>query len=235
MAKGILTRRGGGAGEPTPPPNINFVSATGTSITFTITNNSIRDRDITYGLTTPPTTTTINIAENSTSAEQTISGLDPSTAYIIYAQAEDSTIIEATLETVFEPIQATGGTITDIDDYRYHVFTSTGTSTFSVQDTGGDGKIDYLIVAGGGGGGRRVGGGGGAGGLIFKQNESISVQNYSISVGNGGNGATANTNIGQKGANSTFFSLTALGGGPGASDSANNASTQSGGSGGGCE
>jgi hypothetical protein len=100
MAKGILTRRGGGAGEPTPPPSINFVSATGTSITFTITNNSIKTREVVYGLTTPPDTTTLTLNSLETSANQTITGLQSGVSYIIYAQAEDSIIIERTLQTV---------------------------------------------------------------------------------------------------------------------------------------
>ena len=222
MAKGILTRRGGGAGEPTPPPSINFVSATGTSITFTITNNSIRDRDITYGLTTPPTTTTINIAANSTSAEQTISGLDGSTVYIIYAQAEDSIIVQVSVETLFEPIQATGGTVTDIEiegiDYRVHSFTSVGTSTFNVQNIGSNGQIEYLIVAGGGGGGGVIGSGGGAGGLIL-DSVNLNQTNYTITVGDGGLGGTGwdtSTQSGIKGDDSSAFGLIAIGGGGGA-------------------
>jgi hypothetical protein len=243
MAKGILTRRGGGKGEPTPSPSINFVSATGTSITFTITNNSIRDRDITYGLTTPPNTTTINIAANSTSAEQTISGLDPSTTYIIYAQAEDSIIVQVSVETAFEPIQATGGTITDIEiagiDYRVHSFTSAGTSTFEVTSLGGsDGEVEYLIVAGGGPGGagnqNEGGGGGGAGGLI-QDSRIIDIQNYQIIIGNGGPGITNTGANSTNGQNSSAFGVIALGGGAGGSCSASSGNSGgSGGGGGGC-
>jgi len=43
---------------------------------------------------------------------------------------------------------ATGGTITDADGYRIHVFTSPGSFVVS-----GVGDVEYLVVAGGGGGG----------------------------------------------------------------------------------
>lgn len=99
MADFLITRRGGGAGEPTPPPSINFVSATFDSITFTITNNSVSARDITYGFTTPPEDTSIILGGSTTSDEIILSALDEGTSYTIYTQAEDSTIIEVTLST----------------------------------------------------------------------------------------------------------------------------------------
>ena len=51
----------------------------------------------------------------------------------------------------FVPPIATGGTVTDITqdgvNYRVHLFTSVGTSTFTVTRSG---SVEYLIVAGGG-------------------------------------------------------------------------------------
>ena len=91
-----------------------------------------------------------------------------------------------------------------------------------------------LMVAGGGGGGRRTGGGGGAGGLVFKLNESISgVQ--TITIGDGGTGATSRYNMGTQGKNTTAFGYTAISGGTGASDSYDNQTSMNGGSGGGAE
>jgi hypothetical protein len=84
----------------------------------------------------------------------------------------------------------------------------------------------YLIVAGGGGGGYESfqgSGGGGAGGLLtgtFFANVSTS---YSIVVGSGGG-------VNSQGANSSGFSVVAIGGGSGAG---NNPSSINGGSGGG--
>lgn len=58
--------------------------------------------------------------------------------------------------------RATGGTITYVDEYVIHTFTSSGTFT----PTSGAISCEYLVVGGGGGGGGRSrGGGGGAGGL----------------------------------------------------------------------
>ena len=86
--------------------------------------------------------------------------------------------------------------------------------------------VDYLIVAGGGGGGRGFeggGGGGGAGG--FRTATSMSVTagtSYPITVGAGGPtgpGAAGGSNyifyVGVNGNDSSFNSITSLGGGGG--------------------
>jgi hypothetical protein len=86
--------------------------------------------------------------------------------------------------------------------------------------------VEVLVVAGGGGGGQNHGGGGGgAGGLIY--NSAYQLTNaaaITVTVGGGGSVAGA-------GSNSVFGSLTAIGGGLGASEGANNGGN--GGSGGG--
>jgi hypothetical protein len=116
----------------------------------------------------------------------------------------------------------------DSVNYKVHTFTTTGASTFEI--TAGSGNVEYLIVAGGGGSGAgyatwsgRGGGGGGSGGLLTNT-VSLSTATYPITVGAGG---SANTN----GDDSTFNSLTSIGGGRGDQVGANGAS--SGGSGGG--
>jgi hypothetical protein len=76
---------------------------------------------------------------------------------------------------------ATGGTITTSGGYNIHTFTSSG--TFSV--TAGTIQVEYLIVAGGGGGGSDAGGGGGAGGMRTGT-QTVTEQDYSITVGGGG-------------------------------------------------
>ncbi len=104
---------------------------------------------------------------------------------------------------------ATGGTETEYNGYRYHKFTSSGTFTPEAS-----GSVEYLIVAGGGGSGTSNGAaGGGAGGLL---NGTISVnqQNYSIVIGAGGaNSGGSRTVRAGNGNNSTALSLTAIGGG----------------------
>ena len=103
-----------------------------------------------------------------------------------------------------------GNSVFEIDSegttYRVHAFTSDG--TFTVERSG---EIEYLIIAGGGAGSGNYyddGGGGGAGGLI-QGTTAVTAQNYSITIGQGGNWPSG------AGANTTAFGLTALGGGGG--------------------
>ena len=110
-------------------------------------------------------------------------------------------------------------------------------------------NLEFLIVAGGGGGGpggyqNVYGGGGGAGGLISSVSGEKSGQNtdanlyfaqksvnYGISIGGGGNGASASvTASGQNGSDTYFGNFTSLGGG---AAGAYNKNSTDGGSGGG--
>ena len=133
-------------------------------------------------------------------------------------------------------IIATGGTIEDDGDYKYHSFTS-GTGTFEVTSLGSDptygDKIEYLVVAGGGGGGTLLGAGGGAGGLLTATNATVSATSYTATVGGGGAGATVERTRGGAGSDSTFYGVTAIGGGAGAANGAGNRDGGGGGSGGG--
>jgi len=92
-------------------------------------------------------------------------------------------------------------------------------------------SVEVLVVAGGGGGGHQHGGGGGGGGgVIYRSNYSVTPgTSISLSVGAGGVGGSSLATNGQ---NSTFGVLTAIGGGYGGSESAQQ-SGNSGGSGGG--
>jgi len=130
---------------------------------------------------------------------------------------------------------ATGGTVTDIDVagtlWRVHTFTSSG--QFEVlQDSL---SIEYLVVAGGGGGGSSGdgwgwAGGQGGGGGVLSGNEIINSNVFTIAVGEGGVGKSANT-VGPatNGGNSSWNGHLAFGGGGGGS----NSSGANGGSGGG--
>ena len=131
-------------------------------------------------------------------------------------------------QSVSEPfiIQATGGTVTDIEQdgiiYRVHTFTSDG--TFEVTRGG---EVEYLVVGGGGSGGNTFGystasgGGGGAGGVV-QGNISVQPDAFLITVGAGAAintgpfpGQSGERNIGNQGGNSSAFDLTAIGGGAG--------------------
>jgi hypothetical protein len=97
-------------------------------------------------------------------------------------------------------------------------------------------SVELLVVAGGGGGSNDHGGGGGAGGVIYRANYSVTPSTtYSLSVGAGGAGGgqfrSDSRGLGVNGGNSTFDSLTAIGGGR--SGSYSNGGPAVGGSGGG--
>jgi len=107
-------------------------------------------------------------------------------------------------------ITATGGTITEVDGYRIHTFTSNGTFTIDIAT-----NVEVLVVAGGGGGGS-FGGGGGAGGLIYISTY-LATGNITVIVGSGGNGDGNVGGTGDNGQNSVFGTLTVIGGGGGGS------------------
>lgn len=108
-----------------------------------------------------------------------------------------------------------GGTISTIDGKRIHTFTTISTSTFTVIN--GSLTCSVLIIAGGGGGGsgqNRAGGGGGAGGYVYYNSQTFNAGNYTITIGNGGNGnAFGNGDPGQD--SSVTGLTTAVGGGYG--------------------
>jgi YD repeat-containing protein len=82
-------------------------------------------------------------------------------------------------------------------------------------------NVEYLVVAGGGGGGINWpggGGGGGGGGLLRGETQMTSGALRTVTVGAGGAGgypATGPDTVGVSGGNSSFGSLSAIGGGGG--------------------
>ena len=90
-------------------------------------------------------------------------------------------------------------------------FTATGTSTWTAPS--GVTSIQLLVVGGGGGGGFDGGGGGGGGGVLSYSNFAVTPgTTYSLSVGAGGAWAPGYSANGSLGGNSTFGTVTALGG-----------------------
>tara|TARA_R110000782_G_scaffold227503_2_gene314236 strand:- start:828 stop:2801 length:1974 start_codon:yes stop_codon:yes gene_type:complete len=121
------------------------------------------------------------------------------------------------------PIVATGGSISTVNGYKYHTFTSSG--TFSVTSPG---TVEYLVVAGGGDGGFRNGdwpgnGGGGAGAALVGSG-LVTTGTHSMVVGAGA--PTRNTNNGSNYAGGSSVwgptGVTAQGGGSGGSPQSNN-------------
>ena len=143
---------------------------------------------------------------------------------------------------IVNPI-GSGGTESTVNisgtNYRLHAFTSTGSSTFTLNS---DATVAVLLVAGGGAGGYSYGdqdtgkGGGGAGQVLVRTGYALTAGSYSLSVGDGGAGRTGNNTSPPKapnGGNTTGFSVTANGGGGGGGSDDQNAGPAQGGSGGG--
>jgi hypothetical protein len=111
-------------------------------------------------------------------------------------------------------MSAVGGTITNYaaggTNWTAHIFTTVGDTNIEV--TAG-GFVDVLIVGGGGGGGNggagdHNGGGGGAGGLRYFSNLAVTQGQYTVRIGDGGAPDLP-------GADSSFGTNTATGGGKG--------------------
>ncbi|MCE9616027.1 MAG: DUF5123 domain-containing protein [Lentisphaerae bacterium] len=153
------------------------------------------------------------------------------------APADQTLTVVQSVNSVFsgfyseEPFAGTGGTVTDVGNYRIHTFTSGGSVSFNKA-----GVVDVLVVGGGGGGGGYVGGGGGAGGLLYQTDFSVGTGPFAVTVGAGGAGGVSingPTGTGTAGGSSIFSSLTAGGGGGGGRMYNDNNATVAAGSGGG--
>lgn len=119
-------------------------------------------------------------------------------------------------------IGATGGTVTEVGNYRLHTFTTSGTVNFTVATLGNSPNtvVEYLVVAGGGAGGNDrtmgySGGGGGAGGFLTATSFTVAATSYTVTVGAGGAVGPSAT-VGSPGGDSVFGTITATGGGVGA-------------------
>ena len=121
-----------------------------------------------------------------------------------------------TVGSVFRPVVATGGTVTNITvasrPWRVHTFNSNG--TFSVSNAGSLGLVQYLLVGGGGGGSDGDGGirfgAGGSSGVQRTGTFKVSATSYTATRGNAGGGGFRNN--GANGAASSIFGISAAGG-----------------------
>ena len=116
-------------------------------------------------------------------------------------------------------VVATGGTISNLNGFTHHLFTSVG-PTQLVVTAGGEAEV-LVVAAGGGSGGNGRFPGGGAGGVICRVT-NLAAGTYTVIVGN--------NVLMDNGSNSVFDTWTAIGGGKAATATA---SAKTGGSGGG--
>jgi hypothetical protein len=113
---------------------------------------------------------------------------------------------------------ATGGTITTPGNgYKYHAFTNTGISTFTVTSCPSDATIELLIVAAGGGaGGYRCSGGGGGGIVYYGPQPTTSTAGASYPITSGSYDVVVGSgNVAAPGDSSSFDTVIAIGGGAG--------------------
>ena len=119
----------------------------------------------------------------------------------------------------FAAVAATGGGESTTSGYQVHTFTATGSNSFSVTESG---YVEVLLVGGGGGGGNTIAGGGGGGGFIVTNRFFVEGgSNYTVMVGAGGLGSPTSEGYapasigGRRGADSSFATFVAYGGGGG--------------------
>jgi hypothetical protein len=140
-------------------------------------------------------------------------------------------------DTSLSYMNATGGTVTTIDGFRIHTFTSSNSFVVSNFATAVYNTGNVLVIAGGGSGGGGPGGnegaGGGAGGVVSQSDVPFSAAStYIVTVGAGGANPAGTASNGSNsiiGA-ANFANILALGGGRGGSQGT---AAGSGGSGGG--
>ena len=159
--------------------------------------------------------------------------VDSTKGWINVQNAEDT-------ETGSAFLTATGGTVTTCGNFKIHTFTGPGTFCVSqLSTTEEENTVGYMVIAGGASGGSECGGGGGGAGG-YREGRNVPVDNFTasplvanaptnavtvtasafpITVGAGGASQTpgpgSTYQVGNKGSDSTFSTITSAGGGGG--------------------
>ena len=140
-----------------------------------------------------------------------LTGLDDDIALLGFKAAANGSLAKYNLIDQFLDTFEEGTTVTR------HTVTAVGTTSWTAPAEVT--SVEYLVVGGGAGGGAATsasGGGGGAGQLQWGTLAVTPGNNYTITVGAGGAGATVNNAVGVSGSSSVFSSITSTGGGGGA-------------------
>jgi len=186
----------------------NQLASNGVAFSFQFNSNTFTDPDLetlTYSATGMPTGITFTPSTRTFSGTPTV--VSSPTVTVTATDPGGLSITSAFVITVVAT-EATGGIITYSSGYTIHTFLSNGTFLSPVAR-----NVEYLVVAGGGEGGDYYGGGGGAGGLL-SGTLMLADGSYPVVVGAGGLYGYE-THIITNGSNSTFSTLTAIGGGAG--------------------
>jgi len=208
-----------------PPTTTQDLNYDGTTSTVTMVAEDPEGFDIEYGIryntagnTLPPqlaSATTINQSTGVYTFTPTTTTSNAGTFTARLTASDGNRVTTRNVNFNLEFFVATGGTISTYTDgstnYKVHKFTSSG--TFSV--TTGSTSVDYLIVGGGGGGAyNNYNGVAGSGGGVVTGTTTVDATTgtYSISVGNGGVGASGGFSSGGAGQGSSAFGQTAGGG-----------------------
>lgn len=193
-----------------------FVSNTTSSLTTNLKEPGIYR----LGLTGSFSASAVGLTPSSSTAF--IDTIPSNTAYsLVNSQSAHLTVLSYDLPTgngflAGNSLPALGGDVIIASGSKiYHAFKTVGTSSFTPLIP--ISNVEVLVVAGGGGGGTDVGGGGGAGGLVYSSSFSIvGTSSVQLTVGAGGLGNKSGVSTaGAPGVNSTFGSITAIGGGAG--------------------
>lgn len=142
-------------------------------------------------------------------------------AFYISIKNESGMVVASTQKCIVAAagIAASGGVVTTTGNYKYHVYSTSGTFTPSYVPDGS--TIEIITIAGGGGGGASAGGGGGAGGVVINTTVNVITNVYTVTVGAGGATGGSGGSPGAPGTVSSFVlaatntSIVALGGGGG--------------------
>jgi hypothetical protein len=189
---------------------------------YPIAIDLVIDNSDTFGnwVSSDPTNTVVS-QETTIKQEGTGSVKTQTTAYVAPVNVDlmeysSNGTIQSSFVTNSATANATGGTITTYGGNTIHTFISSGTFT-SIP---GVSSVKALVVAGGGGGGSTMGGGGGGGGVLYNSAYAVSPGTIAVSVGAGGAGGPAGSRevAGLNGQNSVFGTISAIGGGGGASN-----------------
>jgi hypothetical protein len=172
-----------------------------------------------------------------------VESVDQEKLFYFVEEAYDQHNYKLKEKIAFSPILATGGNSESLSYqdgvfYKTHTFSTTGTSNFVVSALASapeGNEVEYLVIGGGGGGGNTMGGGGGGGGFRTGTITLSETGSISVTVGQGGTGAPNREVSGTNGGNSVFGTVTAIGGGGGASWSVNAPPGNGGSGGGGCQ